>query len=152
MSAQHRDEPVEERDAYASGQPDGLGAGQQRLLRRSRTDRVVAGVCGGLGHYLGIDPILLRLAFAALVFAGGAGILLYVVSWIVIPEADADEPLAAAPSSNAETARVIVGGVLIALGAIILFERILPWFDSTVVWALVLIAIGAAVMFRGMQR
>ncbi|MBX5443779.1 PspC domain-containing protein [Sphaerobacter sp.] len=152
MTAQHRDEPGEERGAYVPGASDALGSGQQRLLRRSRTDRVVAGVCGGLGHYLGIDPILLRLAFVALVFAGGAGILLYFVSWIVIPEADADEPLRAAPSANADTARLIVGGVLVALGAIILFERILPWFDSTVVWALVLIAIGAAVIFRGMQR
>lgn len=152
MTAQHRDEPGEERHEYIPDEPDALGMGGQRVLRRSRTDRVIAGVCGGLGHYLGIDPVLLRIAFVALTFAGGAGILLYFVGWVVIPEAREGEYVGVAPPSSANTARMLVGGVLIAIGAIILLERILPWFDMTVVWALVLIVIGVAVALRGVQR
>src|SRR5215216_7330218 len=55
----------------------------QRLMR-SRTDKVVAGVAGGIGQYLAIDPVLVRLAFVALCFTG-VGVLLYPVLWLVMP-------------------------------------------------------------------
>lgn len=57
-----------------------------KQLYRSRRDRVVAGVAGGLGEYLAVDPVLIRLAWAALFFLGGSGLLLYILAWIVIPE------------------------------------------------------------------
>ncbi|HZD79229.1 MAG TPA: PspC domain-containing protein, partial [Actinomycetota bacterium] len=47
-----------------------------RSLRRSRSDRVIAGVCGGIGWYLGVDPVLIRIAFVVLTVAGGSGVLL----------------------------------------------------------------------------
>ncbi len=60
-----------------------------RRLYRSSTDRMVAGVCGGLGEYLDIDPTLIRLLFVAAVLAGfGSGILLYLVLMIVMPLED----------------------------------------------------------------
>lgn len=67
-----------------------------KKLYRSRTDKMVAGVCGGLGKYLGIDPTLIRLIFALLVFFGvGSGILIYLVLMIVVPlEPEADMPVA----------------------------------------------------------
>lgn len=55
----------------------------QRLMR-SRTDKMIAGVAGGIGQYLGIDPVIVRLAFVALVFTG-VGVLLYPVLWLVMP-------------------------------------------------------------------
>lgn len=55
-----------------------------RGLRRSRRDRVVAGVCGGVGEYLGVDPVLLRLAAVALTLSGGAGVLTYVMDAVVV--------------------------------------------------------------------
>jgi phage shock protein C len=48
---------------------------------------MLAGVCGGVAEYFGIDPTLVRLALVALCFAGGAGVVAYVVAWIVVPEA-----------------------------------------------------------------
>ena len=58
-----------------------------RRLTRSRADKMVAGVCGGAAHYAGIDPVLMRLLFvAATVFTGGAGILLYLAGWILMPQ------------------------------------------------------------------
>src|SRR4051794_5997702 len=58
--------------------------GPRRLLR-PRDDRILAGVAGGLGRYFGIDPVLFRLGFIVLVFAGGAGVLAYVLAAILIP-------------------------------------------------------------------
>jgi phage shock protein C len=63
--------------------------GSKRLYR-TREGRVVAGVCAGLAAYFGIDPTLVRLAFALFTIFGGAGVLLYLVAWIVIPEDDGD--------------------------------------------------------------
>ena len=63
--------------------------GSKRLYR-TREGRVVAGVCAGLAAYFGIDPTLVRLAFALFTTFGGAGVLLYLVAWIVIPEDDGD--------------------------------------------------------------
>src|SRR5512133_1518318 len=57
-----------------------------RRLLRSRRDRVFAGVCGGLAEYFGVDVVLLRIVAVALALSGGAGLLLYVIAWIVIPE------------------------------------------------------------------
>ncbi len=57
-----------------------------KRLYRLREGRVVAGVCAGLAAYLGVDPTLVRLAFALLTVFGGLGILLYLCAWVVIPE------------------------------------------------------------------
>jgi phage shock protein PspC (stress-responsive transcriptional regulator)/predicted membrane protein len=58
----------------------------RRLLRRSRTDRVGAGVAGGLGEYFSVDPVLFRVLFATAAFFGGAGVLAYLLAWVAIPE------------------------------------------------------------------
>jgi phage shock protein PspC (stress-responsive transcriptional regulator)/FtsH-binding integral membrane protein len=55
-------------------------------LRRSRSNRVAAGVAGGLGEYFGFDPVLFRVLFATAAFFGGAGIIAYVLTWAAIPE------------------------------------------------------------------
>ena len=60
---------------------------QNKRLYRSRQSRMIAGVCGGLGEYFGVDPTLVRLVFALLFLAYGFGPLLYIIMWIVIPEA-----------------------------------------------------------------
>jgi len=59
------------------------------LFRRSRTDRIVSGVCGGAAQSLGIDATVLRIALAAATVLGfGAGAVFYMVCWIMVPEAD----------------------------------------------------------------
>ncbi len=70
-----------------------------KRLYRSRTDRMLAGVCGGIGQYLNIDPTLIRLAFLFLAIWGGGGVLAYLIAWIVIPE----EPLPAGDTGTTET-------------------------------------------------
>lgn len=62
-----------------------------RRLYRSRNDNQIAGVCGGLGEYLNIDPTIVRLIFLAMFLFGGPGFFIYIVMWLVIPEEPEDE-------------------------------------------------------------
>ena len=62
----------------------------QRLMR-SRTDKVIAGVAGGIGQYLAIDPVIVRLAFVALIFTG-VGLFLYPVLWLIMPVEGGQRP------------------------------------------------------------
>ncbi len=64
-----------------------------RKLYRSRREKILGGVCGGLAEYFNIDPTLVRLGFVALGVWGGSGALLYIIMWIVVP----DEPEATVP-------------------------------------------------------
>lgn len=61
-----------------------------KKLYRSRKERMIAGVCGGLSEHFGIDPTWVRLFFILLFFLGGASILIYIIMWLVIPVAPAD--------------------------------------------------------------
>ena len=71
------------------GQP-ASGRFDLRQLRRSRDDRMIGGVCGGLGRYVGIDPIIFRIVLAALAIFGGIGLLLYALCWLLIPDDGTD--------------------------------------------------------------
>ncbi len=58
----------------------------EKRLTRSETNRVIAGVCGGLGEYFGIEPVIFRIIFVLLALPGGApGVLPYIILWIVMP-------------------------------------------------------------------
>ena len=65
---------------------NGQGSNGTKRLYRAREGRVVAGVCAGLAAYFGIDPTLVRLAFALVTVFGGLGVLVYLCAWVVIPE------------------------------------------------------------------
>lgn len=65
---------------------------QGKRLLRSRNDRMIAGVAGGLAAYLNIDPLFIRLGFVLLGFFQGAGLLLYLVLWLLIPNEDSAAP------------------------------------------------------------
>ena len=58
----------------------------QKRLYRSTTDKMIAGVCGGLAEYFGIDPVIVRVAAVVLLLAGSAGLWAYVILWIVVPK------------------------------------------------------------------
>jgi phage shock protein C len=57
---------------------------QKRLLR-SRTERMVAGVCGGLGEYLDMDPTVVRVLWVLISLLAGVGVLLYLIMWVIVP-------------------------------------------------------------------
>ena len=64
------------------------GDNLMKKLYRSRENHKIAGVCGGLSEYFGIDPIIPRIIFLILFLGGGAGFLAYVIMWVLLPLRD----------------------------------------------------------------
>src|SRR3954468_12537070 len=97
-------------------------------LRRSRTDKMIGGVAGGLAEYSGIDPLLWRVGFVALTVAGGPGVLVYLLLWLLMPVGTGapgpytppfdrwTDRRAAGPRSPVP--RVTIAGLLIVVGAL----------------------------------
>ena len=82
--------------------PPYAGPSQTRLLRRSTDDKVLGGVCGGIARYLGVDAVLIRLLAVVLaIVGGGAGLIAYLIAWIVIPK---DRPVASPAGQSTEVA------------------------------------------------
>lgn len=141
-------------------------------LYRSRTDRMIFGVAGGMARWLDVDPAVVRLVWALLIIAGGVGLLLYIVAAIVVPE----EPLGAMPPpasgqavsgdsggsgwtaprttarSGTGSAPVIIGVVLVLLGAWFLAERYIDWLDNALLWPALLIVVGALLLMGATRR
>ena len=93
---------------------------EPRRLFRSRSDRVISGVCGGLARYLNVDPVIVRVVAVALVFAGGAGLLFYAAAFLLVPnEGEGGEP------GEAPRRAFVIAGVValvLALGALLPFH------------------------------
>jgi phage shock protein PspC (stress-responsive transcriptional regulator) len=98
-------------------QPDPAAPPPPRRLFRSKDDRVIAGVCGGLASYLNVDPVLVRVVTVVLVAFGGVGLLLYLAAWLLVPA----EGTGTAERTGAQRAAIIAGAValVIAGGALV---------------------------------
>ena len=57
-----------------------------KRVYRSTKDRILGGVCAGLGNYFKVDPVLIRVLWVAGFFCGGVGLLAYIIAWVIIPE------------------------------------------------------------------
>ena len=64
-----------------------------KRIYRSRREKIIAGVCGGIGNYLDIDPVLARIIWVLFVLIGGTGILAYIIAWILIPREPEAQPV-----------------------------------------------------------
>ena len=80
-------------------------------LRRSLADRKVAGVAGGLGRHLDVDPLVLRVAFVVLAFFGGAGLILYGACWLLVPEEGSNRAAVTLDDRSRGVALIIVGAL-----------------------------------------
>jgi len=85
---------------------------QPRRLLRSRSDRVIGGVCGGLGRYFNVDPIIFRIGAVVLAFIGGAGLLAYLAALLLIPSEDSP---AAADAPAGRNRWLLIAGVIVLL-------------------------------------
>ena len=136
-------------------------------LVRSETDKMLAGVCGGLAAYLGIDSVLVRLLFVLLLFASGIGFPIYLILWFIMPpEHNVSKPNSEVIQDNLEemshtiSAGVnrigrpgTVGVLLILLGFYFLLNQMgwLHWIGGGVFWPLVIIGAGIYMLIRRRQ-
>jgi signal transduction histidine kinase len=117
------------------------------VLRRDTEHRVLGGVCAGLGRHLGVDPLIVRVAFVAAATAGGVGVALYLLAWAFVPAGDA--PAAALRLRTGRGAvEIALGVALLALSALLTFRALGVWFSDVVVWPVVLVAAGGALLWR----
>ncbi|HLA17328.1 MAG TPA: PspC domain-containing protein [Candidatus Limnocylindrales bacterium] len=156
-------------------------------LYRSRTDRMITGVAGGLAERMDVDPSLVRVIWVLLaIFSGGVFALIYLVMAVVVPErpagsvagpspsgpaaeapapgtwigpdgeavaASASVPTAAAePSRRPGAGAIVVGGVLVVVGAAAFMERFLPQIDTSMLWPIVVIALGIGLVALAFLR
>jgi len=149
-------------------------------LYRSDTDKVIGGVCGGLGEYLHVDPLILRILFVLLAMVNGLGLAAYVILWILIPVSQATytsqeemvrhnvQEIGQRARELSQEARqaldkggtrmsgnqmLIIGAVLAAVGLLILLNNfhLLWWFDLGKLWPLILIAIGGVILLNNLK-
>jgi len=144
-------------------------------LNRSQTDSMIAGVCGGLGEYLNVDPILFRVLFVLALILGGSGLLVYIILWIVIPEGskismkannlndehmtDTNQQSESGYNQGDESKKHqkndgnLWGGlILITLGGIFLIDRFVPRIDFGDLWPLILIVVGVILIAKSYQK
>lgn len=147
-------------------------------LYRSSQDRVIGGVAGGLGRYLGIDSTLVRIFFVLLALGDGVGVLLYLVLWLVLPSEDevevsAGERIRTGAEEMAATARsvgqsvsadgasrtnvaLVAGATLIIVGVIYFIDNLnvpwLWWLDFDVLWPALLVIGGLIMVVQTLRR
>jgi phage shock protein C len=127
---------------------------QVNRLYRSRADRMISGVCGGLAQYFAIDPVLVRVAFVALGIATGVGLLAYIILAIVVPERpiDEEEPVVSARSGRGGSE--VFAYILVFVGASILVNNLglFSFIKGDVLWPIIIIGIGALLLLQRTQR
>jgi signal transduction histidine kinase len=116
-------------------------------MRRDRAAGWLGGVCAGIARRYGIDPALVRLAFVVATAAGGFGVALYALGWLVIPAGEAMRRRRLPTGRGA--IEVALGTGLLLLSALLAFRELGIWFSDAIVWPLVLIASGGALIWRG---
>ncbi len=137
-----------------------------KKLYRSRTESMIAGVCGGLAEYFNVDTVLVRIVAVILALtAHGAGLLGYIIFWIIVPQKPLDVTLsesgqAADGEAEAEAGKterkngiIFVGAGLIILGALFLLDNFVPviFFSIGKLWPVMLIVIGLVVLKKGTE-
>lgn len=145
-----------------------------KKLTKSKKDVVIGGVCGGLGEYFDIDPVIFRLIFVFAAILNGTGIALYFILWLVIPEKGKEdlkmeevvkenakelEKKAKEIAPHIENPKIgdknalLFGGILILAGVIFLIQNFIPvhllgFFKLEILWPIIIIALGVFVLVK----
>ena len=143
---------------------------ERQGLYRSRTDRVLGGVAGGIARSMNIDSAVIRIIFALLIIFAGGGLLLYIILWIALPEEpfyfqQESDPASASPKAEPDStgpapappvypARhnngALIGGlILIAIGALFLIDRVFPHihFRFHDFWPIIIVIAGIVLIY-----
>jgi phage shock protein C len=144
-----------------------------KRLYKSRKNRVIDGVCGGVGEYLDVDPVLVRIVAVFFLFVGGSALIAYIVGMIIIPKAPIEageteenpgqgvSPVSERSEGFGKAGGLILGIILIAFGFHFLLRNI-PFFNQfywrfwdfgwNFFWPSVLILIGLLVIIKGSRK
>lgn len=144
--------------------------GGYRALHRSSTNRVIAGVAGGLGEYFDIDPTIIRIIFILLTIFGGSGILIYLVLWLIMPSEGAtslpNDHIRKSVFEIRETVRSFAhdlrtgestnerkmwfGVIILVIGLLFLFNNfgVFGFYTLDRFWPLVVIIVGLLLLYR----
>jgi phage shock protein PspC (stress-responsive transcriptional regulator) len=141
-----------------------------KRLARSRTDVMLGGVCAGLANFLGIDPVIVRIFFVLLVILDGAGILIYLLLWLVMPKEDATTDtlnisdrardigteFGQAVSKPNPNAAIFIGVGLILAGVVVFLRSLdiswLHWLDGRITLPLLLLLAGGFLLYRAIKE
>ena len=143
----------------------------KKPLTRSETNKVIAGVAGGLGEYFEIDPTLIRLVFILLTIFGGSGVIIYIIFWLIMPSASSISVDAQSTiqqnvneisnkaksfaqniqfNSEKENSKFWWGLIIIIFGFMLLFNNfgLFDLFNFEKIWPIILIAIGLIILLK----
>jgi phage shock protein C len=143
-------------------------------LFRSRTDKVIGGVAGGIAKTLNTESSIIRILFILLVLLGGSGILLYVILWIALPEegfvmfnpettnppqqeaqqgtpGEPGQPMDFPPKRRYDGS-LIAGMILILIGLVFLADRYIPHIHFWHYWPLILVVIGIVLIYNAFSK
>lgn len=124
----------------------------EKRLYRSETNKVFSGVCGGIGEYFEVDPVLVRVVTVILTLATGVAFFAYIAAWIIIPlrEGQVAPDTQATTSTSHDTSwrKYLPGLILIGIGALLLIRESFYWFDWSEFWPVILILAGLMLVFR----
>lgn len=136
-----------------------------KRLYRSRTEKMIAGVAGGIAQYLDIDPVFVRIAFVSLIFFSGVGLIIYFVSAVIIPKEElvgsnqpVEEPEEKVKEKSVEKGKrkakreKIFGGILIFLGVIFLADNLFLNITFENIFPLILIGVGFWMIFNTFKK
>jgi signal transduction histidine kinase len=120
---------------------------ERARLYRSRDDRFIGGVAGGIGRHLGVNTTIVRVVFVATTFTAGFGLIVYLLTWLLAPLEAATGSATAAARIGRPTPRQAMGIALLAVGLSVLLWISGLWFGGEYGWPLVLAAIGFAILW-----
>jgi len=122
-----------------------------QALNRSIDDRVIAGVCGGLAAYLGVDTVWLRLGFVLGSLFWGVGLVVYALLWITLSEQPEEEELGSPPPLAMANPRAVAGILLLTLGLLVILWNVLSSLSFKFVIPVLLVGLGLFLLYNRRQ-
>jgi phage shock protein C len=124
-----------------------------KRLERSRSDRMLAGVCGGLARYFDIHPAYYRVGFVVLTLIGGAGVIIYLAAALVIPDEGEEDSIAGTVlRERRDRPGPLIGLALVAVAGLVLLSRVSLWPHGDAAWVLLLVAGGIVLLATNRPR
>jgi phage shock protein C len=140
-----------------------------KRLYKSRKEKMIDGVCGGIAEYANVDPTIIRLIFFLLIFAGGAGIILYLIAMIIMPRKPFEETEGVEEETvkevteekdkevvSPESSKIILAAIIIVIGIFLLLNAFLPagWFSLSwkILLGVLLVAGGGIIIYKSFEK